>query len=239
MPKSAPQLDLFDTRLVLLHRDGRRLALYKERNESSPDRRYSYVSGTGHSGGEGVYFDEIEGVLRAGLIDGKPICVREIGASRRQEKFLVFSAKISGYELADELRQLPFVPTGVAAPKVPLPEGDLSVEERAVRFAVRETRPEQRAFRLAVFQACDAACVISGCAVDVILEAAHRNGRSWREGHNTAQDGWLLRVDLHKLYDRGLVTIDEAGMVAVARDYPELWSQYGDLDGKRIRPPTA
>jgi hypothetical protein len=59
--------------------------------------------------------------------------------------------------------------------------------------------------------ACGGMCVISGCNVDKALDAAHKKGRSWREGHNRAEDGFLLRKDLHALYDHNLLRISEDG----------------------------
>ncbi|MDE2204344.1 MAG: HNH endonuclease [Burkholderiaceae bacterium] len=87
------------------------------------------------------------------------------------------------------------------------------LEQRAARFAQVEVRTQQSAFRLAVFRACQGRCVISGCAVPEALEAAHLLGRDWRQGHNDAGDGILLRRDLHTLYDRGLLRITESGLV--------------------------
>ncbi|WP_300661127.1 HNH endonuclease signature motif containing protein [Hydrogenophaga sp.] len=98
-----------------------------------------------------------------------------------------------------------------SAPSSPPNEQDL--EQRAARFAQVEIRPQQRAFREAVFRAFDGRCVVSGCDVPEALEAAHLLGRDWRQGHNEATDGILLRRDLHTLYDRELLRITEAGVV--------------------------
>ena len=61
----------------------------------------------------------------------------------------------------------------------------------------------------------------------VALEAAHRRGRRWREGHNRAADGWLLRRDVHTLYDKGLINISDDGMqvtidAVIAQDYRDF-----------------
>ena len=101
----------------------------------------------------------------------------------------------------------PVPPTSKAAEQLD------DLEQRAARFAQVEVRTQQAAFRLAVFRACKGRCVISGCAVPEALEAAHLLGRDWRQGHNEASDGILLRRDLHTLYDRGLLRITEAGIV--------------------------
>lgn len=82
---------------------------------------------------------------------------------------------------------------------------------RQARFALTEQRPGQAAFRLAVYRACAGRCVVSGCDVPEALEAAHLHGRSWRLGHNKAEDGVLLRRDLHALYDSHLLELVGGG----------------------------
>ena len=102
---------------------------------------------------------------------------------------------------------------------------------RAARFAQVQVRTEQRAFRESVFYACKGRCVISGCSVPEALEAAHLAGRDWRQGHNGASDGILLRRDLHTLYDRGLLRISDDGQVELGT---ELFAYYGSFDGVTI-----
>lgn len=100
------------------------------------------------------------------------------------------------------------------------------IEARAERFALIKVRTEQTTFRKAVFKACGGRCLISGNPVLAVLEAAHLKGRSWQEGHNSAQDGILLRRDLHALYDNALLTIEGDGSVefdeSIASHYPEF-----------------
>lgn len=99
-------------------------------------------------------------------------------------------------------------------------------ESRVRRFANVEIRPSQAAFRQAVFRACDGKCIVSGCTVPEALEAAHIAGRDWREGHNAASDGILLRRDLHTLYDRGLLTLEEDGTVTIHDDAQSHYKQF-------------
>ncbi|WP_423600903.1 HNH endonuclease [Roseateles sp. MS654] len=101
-------------------------------------------------------------------------------------------------------------------------------EQRASRFAQVEVRTQQAAFRLAVFRACEGRCIVSGCDVPEALEAAHLTGRAWREGQNSAEDGVLLRRDLHTLYDRGLLVIGEDGRVELD---VRVRQHYGELQG--------
>jgi hypothetical protein len=104
-----------------------------------------------------------------------------------------------------------------------------SVGERARRFAMVAVRPDQAKFREAVFLAFDGRCAITECNLDCALDAAHRHGRDWRMGHNKADDGLLLRKDLHALYDRGLMWIEPDGVVRFAG---EALRQYKALDGR-------
>jgi hypothetical protein len=103
-----------------------------------------------------------------------------------------------------------------------------SFEERVARFVSVEIRPDQAAFRRRVYTACGERCVISGCDVLPALDAAHKTGRDWRKGHNSAQDGYLLRKDLHALYDAKLLGIHEDGTVWVDQS---IATQYGLFSG--------
>lgn len=118
----------------------------------------------------------------------------------------------------------------LAAPPVTEEE---SLEERAKRFVQVEVRTQQGAFREAVFLACRGRCVVSGCDIPETLEAAHLSGRSWREGHNSAADGVLLRRDLHALYDTGLLSFAMNGSVNLS---PAIQEHYGIFEGVVIAP---
>jgi hypothetical protein len=64
-----------------------------------------------------------------------------------------------------------------------------------------EVRIRQQAFRLRVGDRCGWRCVVTGTAVKELLDAAHLPGKDWRTD-NQAEDGILLRTDLHRLLDR-------------------------------------
>lgn len=86
-------------------------------------------------------------------------------------------------------------------------------------------RLHQRAFRAAVFARHGKKCVVTGCDVEALLEAAHLDGSKWQDGRNTAADGIPLRVDIHRAYDNGLLTLDEHHRIS--RLDPTLERQYG------------
>ena len=96
--------------------------------------------------------------------------------------------------------------------------------ESEARFARVQVRPQQVAFRLAVFRACGGRCVVSGCDVPEALEAAHLRDRDWRAGHNAAADGILLRRDLHALYDSGLLHIEPDGSFTLSEPVREHYA---------------
>jgi len=103
------------------------------------------------------------------------------------------------------------------------------------RFMNVEVRTQQAAFRRAVYLAYQGRCAVSGCDIPEALEAAHKQGRVWREGHNNAEDGILLRRDLHTLYDRKLLDID--GGVAVFDT--GVQHHYRDLNGADVFCPVS
>ena len=93
-------------------------------------------------------------------------------------------------------------------------------------------RPEQAAFRQRVGDAWGWRCAITGEDVPEALDAAHLPGLSWRAGNNSATDGILLRADLHRLLDEGLLRIVD-GVVRVSV------GSYAALDGRPIGLPRA
>jgi hypothetical protein len=129
---------------------------------------------------------------------------------------------------------------GTAAPpaggpaEAPTSGPDDDFAQRMARFSLVQVRPEQPAFRAAVFRAYGGRCAISGCAVPEALEAAHLFGRDWKDGHNSAADGILLRRDLHTLYDRGLLRILEDSRVALSEGLEEF---YGEFEGAGVASP--
>lgn len=128
------------------------------------------------------------------------------------------------------------MPPSVPTPTAPSPTPADEFEKRAARFTKAQVRPEQGPFRDAVFRAFGGRCAISGCMVPEALDAAHLVGRDWRQGHNRASDGILLRRDLHTLYDRGLLRISDAGVVSLSDDAREC---YGEFDGAVVAFPAT
>jgi hypothetical protein len=98
-----------------------------------------------------------------------------------------------------------------------------------------ERRLRQRSFRVLVGNRCGWRCVVSGSAVREVLEAAHLPGRDWRVA-NEAEDGILLRADLHRLLDQGVAEI--RGDKFIIRDKPRA-GEYATFSNRCITVPDG
>ncbi|WP_158275087.1 HNH endonuclease [Thioclava sp. NG1] len=87
--------------------------------------------------------------------------------------------------------------------------------ERLRRWALRETRPEQQNFRRKIAERDGLKCAITGCSISEILDAAHLAPRA-PGGSDDPANGMILRADIHRLFDAGLLAIDAAGTVSVS-----------------------
>jgi len=102
-------------------------------------------------------------------------------------------------------------------------------------------RRGQGAFRLMVMDAYDRRCAITGERTLPALEAAHI--RPFAEHHrHEVRNGILMRSDLHRLYDLGLVTVEPDFTFHVSRTIERDYSNgkiYYALDGKTISTPAS
>ena len=78
-------------------------------------------------------------------------------------------------------------------------------------------------------------CAVSGCDVAEAIDAAHVQGIG-NEGGDSLDNGILLRADLHRLFDRGLLAINpDDGVVHFSKCCK---SAYFDLHGKAVKLPS-
>jgi putative restriction endonuclease len=93
-------------------------------------------------------------------------------------------------------------------------------------------RRGQAAFRNCLIDRHESQCLISGCRVLGVLEAAHiRPYRRPRDNH--PGNGLLLRSDLHTLFDLNHIAIDPQHLTIVL--HPSLLdSEYRDVHGKSL-----
>lgn len=107
------------------------------------------------------------------------------------------------------------------------------------REALARRRQGQGTFCLQLHDAYQSRCVVSGERTRPVLEAAHilpvEEG-----GVHSIDNGLLLRSDIHKLFDKGYVTVTPDGRFQVSRALKDDWKNgriYYDLHGQRIRDP--
>jgi putative restriction endonuclease len=94
----------------------------------------------------------------------------------------------------------------------------------------------QRSFRWAVTDAYDRRCAISGEKVLPVLDAAHIHPYD-KGGQHEIQNGLLLRMDLHRLFDRGYITITPKYRLEVSKRIHEEFDngkEYSALHGGKI-----
>lgn len=94
----------------------------------------------------------------------------------------------------------------------------------------RETpeRPNQRRFRERLLREYGGRCAVTGCDVPELLDAAHLT--PWR----IADEGVLLRTDLHRMIDRGLAEI-RTGRFRLLQPVAD----YERYDGVKLRKPRG
>lgn len=86
--------------------------------------------------------------------------------------------------------------------------GDISDQDlRKKVLAEIHRRQGQPMFRQALLKAYNGKCAVSGCSTTDLLDAAHII--PYRGEHtNAVRNGLLLRTDIHRLFDLGLISID-------------------------------
>jgi len=127
----------------------------------------------------------------------------------------------------------------MVADRVPLSDGELP---SALRYgAPQMVRPRlgQGAFRLAVTDAYERRCAVSGEKTLPILDAAHIRSFGAGGEHDPA-NGLLLRTDIHRLFDLGYVTVSEDHRFEVSHRLKADFDNgrhYYDLHGAVLRSP--
>lgn len=110
------------------------------------------------------------------------------------------------------------------------------VDERQKVLAAITRRQGAPRFRRLLLECYERRCAISGCDADAVLEAAHIVPYAGLST-NHAQNGLLLRADLHTLFDRGLLGVHPDSYTVVL--HPTLLgTDYGGLRDRQIRLPT-
>lgn len=109
-------------------------------------------------------------------------------------------------------------------------EDDRGPEDRRQMAAISVRRGQQD-FREQLLAAWQRRCVVTGCQIVGLLEAAHISPHSEGTDYRTS-NGLLLRADIHTLYDLGLLSIDQHLRVHLAQEIQ--YSEYRQYQGKKI-----
>ncbi len=114
------------------------------------------------------------------------------------------------------------------------PKNQEDARERVLREIVQ--RRGQQKFRKTLIAAYRGHCVITGCSVTPLLEAAHITPYLGPET-NSVTNGLLLRADIHTLWDLGLIAVNpESWTVWVSPEITDL--TYQNLTGAPLAPPV-
>ena len=112
----------------------------------------------------------------------------------------------------------------------------LTVDNRVIEMVPRAERPGQRAFKLQLLAAYNRQCAVTTEHSLPVLDAAHIQPYRGRDSDHP-QNGIILRSDLHRLYDRGYLTITPNLELEVSRRLRDEFNngkRYYQLQGQRI-----
>jgi len=106
---------------------------------------------------------------------------------------------------------------------------------------LRAPRLGQAIFRVSVLDAYERACAVTHEHSLPVLEAAHIKPYA-DHGEHRVDNGLALRSDVHRLFDRGYVTVDGEGRFVVSarlkQDY-DNGREYYAMHGRQIAVPDA
>jgi hypothetical protein len=129
-----------------------------------------------------------------------------------------------------------------ALTNLPWGEGATASDQPSVESARPRTlsavlaRPEQARFRSDLMAAYGGQCALTGCRAPAALEAAHIVPVS-EGGLDRVDNGLLLRADVHRLYDAGLLRVDPEDR-SVSLDSSIVGSGYDQWAGQVLTTPA-
>ncbi|MFG1775973.1 HNH endonuclease [Micromonospora sp. NPDC049048] len=113
------------------------------------------------------------------------------------------------------------------------PEPEALAEGRRRRLAEVTARQGQADFRRRLIEAYGGCCAITGCDTEAALQAAHISPYDG-PATNRVTNGLLLRADVHNLFDRGLIWIDDQLRIQVKAEA----AHYSRRSGEKLRLPA-
>ncbi|MGG2424877.1 HNH endonuclease, partial [Ralstonia pseudosolanacearum] len=141
----------------------------------------------------------------------------------------VFNQKIPASHVERELGQ---AEAEASAHEAFNPEDMVDGRRKVIQEIVR--RQGQPVFRRKLLKAYDGRCVVTDCAVEAVLEAAHIAPYLGTDS-NVVQNGLLLRADIHTLFDLGFFRIAPDGKIHLHEKL--LGTIYEQYRGQTIRAP--
>jgi putative restriction endonuclease len=151
------------------------------------------------------------------------------------------SPEACGHSFPKEVVKLKYFsePDGIAGrielPSVGAASFTIVVGDPTRKPASRKDRKGQSQFRREILRNCGNRCCVSGDTVEALLEAAHIQPYiDLRSNH--PQNGVCLRVDLHRLFDAGLLTISDDYRILVSGHL--AGTTYAALSGATMRFPA-
>lgn len=120
--------------------------------------------------------------------------------------------------------------SGLNGPGICTVLDDALLDELQYETVERISRTRQYQLRQDLLK-CDGACAISGERTHEVLDAAHIIDAS-DSGSHTLVNSFLLRSDLHRLFDAGLLTVSPNGKVALENTASPTYQD--ELIGKKI-----
>jgi predicted restriction endonuclease len=105
-----------------------------------------------------------------------------------------------------------------------------TVKEKVERYVT--IRHGQQKFKEDLLKSYNYKCAVTGCNVIEVLQASHIVPYNGKET-NHIQNGIILRVDIHNLFDSGLITIDPDTYKVIVSNKLRS-SLYYEYNGKKI-----
>jgi hypothetical protein len=112
-----------------------------------------------------------------------------------------------------------------------------AVDERQRRISERAVREGQDHFRTRVLEAYGAKCALTGANAVAALDAAHIKPYMGPKT-NVVRNGICLRADVHRLWDRGLVALDEGTKNVLIADALRA-TDYAEIEGREAALPKS
>ncbi len=125
--------------------------------------------------------------------------------------------------------------------RVPAPRA--AMRESAERYGapvLHRPRLGQSIFRIRVLDAYGRACSVTTEHSLPVLDVAHIKPYA-QGGEHSVANGLVLRTDLHRLFDRGYLTVGDGDRLVVSRRLEEEWQNgraYYELQGRRLALPA-